>query len=197
MTTPEEAQITTKLPMTWRPLMCLAAQEVFEMMASTKLTVCAEPEKMNYSEFTAVVGLAGPITGIFTIRCTGRAAQIIASRMLGIPLHEAGVEMFDALGEICNMVAGNFKAKLGDAGMASMLSVPTVIKGSDYKLRSLANGAVVESAQQFDNELILFKVNCQTSKAFHVDKEKALPSCEVSINCKREQISGQMQSCAS
>ena len=38
----------------------------------------------------------------------------------------------DALGEICKVVAGYFKAKIG-LGEACGLSVPTIIAGRDYK----------------------------------------------------------------
>ena len=45
--------------------------------------------------------------------------------------------MWDALGEICNMVAGNFKNKVSGLGNGCMLSVPTVITGRDYHCHSL------------------------------------------------------------
>jgi len=182
MTTPAQSPSPNRVPITWKPLLCLASQEVFEMMAQTKLTVCHEPEKMKFAEFTSVVGLAGPITGIVTIRCTGKAAIIIASRMLGLPPAEVGADMFDALGEICNMVAGNFKSKLGENGEKTMLSVPTVIKGSDYRVRSMIDGAIIETFQQFDDELVTIKINCKTAPGVVAATADQGSSCEVSVN---------------
>jgi CheY-specific phosphatase CheX len=38
----------------------------------------------------------------------------------------------DAMAEICNMVAGNFKSKISNLAEHCQLSVPTVIRGEDY-----------------------------------------------------------------
>lgn len=138
----------------WEPLLFLGAQEVFEMMIGTKLVRCLEPEPMIVAEFTAMVGLAGQLCGLLTIRCSEQAASTIASRMLGMNPEDVDQEKWDAMGEVCNMVAGNFKSKLNGLGDNCMLSVPTVITGADYKLRSLADGEVMELCTQFDNELL-------------------------------------------
>ena len=90
------------------------------------------------SEVTAVVGIAGEICGVMNFACDSCAARKIAARMLGIDEAEAGDQQFDAIGEICNMIAGNFKAKLPGIGEKCMLSVPTIVVGSNYRLRALS-----------------------------------------------------------
>jgi CheY-specific phosphatase CheX len=151
----------------WEPLLCVGAQEVFEMMIGTTLTRCSPPEPGAFSEFTAIVGLAGPICGLFNVRCSSRAAVLITARMLHTSPEEAAHETADAMGEVCNMVIGHFKSKLGKIGEDSLLSVPTVVKGSDYKLRPLAKGSVIESFLSFAGELLCFrleyKLTCQLS----------------------------------
>jgi CheY-specific phosphatase CheX len=59
--------------------------------------------------------------------------------MLGIEEDKVGAEMLDALGEVCNMVAGNFKNKIAGLAEGCMLSPPTVITGNNYSLHSLAD----------------------------------------------------------
>jgi chemotaxis protein CheX len=140
----------------WAPQLSLAAQEVFEMMVGTKLALCPNPEPMLVAEFTAMVGMAGEICGVLTIRCSEQAALVIASRMLGISVEDANNEKWDAMGEVCNMVAGNFKSKLPGIGEHCMLSVPTVITGADYRMHSMADGEVIELCLQFDDELLWF-----------------------------------------
>ncbi|HEX4921453.1 MAG TPA: chemotaxis protein CheX, partial [Candidatus Bathyarchaeia archaeon] len=66
----------------------------------------------------------------------------MASRMLGIHAEEAGPEMWDAVGEIANMVAGNFKNKITGLGDGCMLSVPTVITGADYNIHSMVHETI-------------------------------------------------------
>ena len=66
----------------------------------------------------------------------------------GVDEEEARSEVWDALGEVCNMVSGNFKGKTGKAGEMSVISVPTVIRGQDYRVRPLINGSFVECLMQ-------------------------------------------------
>ena len=47
-------------------------------------------------------------------------------------LRQAGLD----LGELCSMVAGNFKAKISSLADHCMLSVSTVITGENYALQS-------------------------------------------------------------
>ncbi len=56
----------------------------------------------------------------------------------------------DAIGEIANMIAGNFKNKLSGMGDGCMLSVPTVITGSDYCCRSLSDTGPLEVTFGFE-----------------------------------------------
>jgi chemotaxis protein CheX len=142
----------------WELQLCVSAQEVFEIMLGTKLVRNFDPEPVIVAEFTAMVGMAGALCGVFTIRCSEYAASAIASKMLGTSIEDASQEKWDAMGEVCNMVAGNFKAKLADGGENCMLSVPTVITGADYKFRALADGETIEVCLQFGDELLWFSL---------------------------------------
>lgn len=132
----------------WEQLLRTGAQEVFEMMIGIPLGPCMDALPCKPGEFAAVIGLAGPIHGVFAIRCSEKTACGITCGMLGVDENEARAEVWDALGEVCNMVAGNFKAKTGKVGETSVLSVPTVIHGHDYKVRPLVNGSFVECLMQ-------------------------------------------------
>jgi chemotaxis protein CheX len=58
--------------------------------------------------------------------------------------------VWDAIGEVCNMIAGNFKNKLSGMGSGCMLSVPTVITGGDYTFHSLADDGSLEVRLLFE-----------------------------------------------
>ena len=75
----------------------------------------------------------------------------MASKLLRTTVAEGSREMHDALGEICNMVAGNFKTKITSLGDSCMLSVPVVITGKNYSLHSLADSASLEVRLLFEN----------------------------------------------
>jgi chemotaxis protein CheX len=123
----------------WLPTLQLAMQEVFELMLASPLELTSELPPEQGLDITSMVGLAGQLCGILTVRCSAKAAARMASKMLGVETEKAGPEMWDAVGEICNMVAGNFKNKIPGLGDGCMLSVPTVITGTEYNLHSMVN----------------------------------------------------------
>jgi chemotaxis protein CheX len=122
----------------WLPMLEVATREVFELMLGCQLSVSATPEEA-IPDVTAMVGLAGQLSGVLSVCCSGKAAALMTSKMLGVELDKVGPEMSDALGEVCNMVAGNFKNKIAGLAEGCMLSPPTVITGSDYSLHSLGD----------------------------------------------------------
>lgn len=133
----------------WIPMLEVATREVFELMLGCQLTPPANPENAP-TEVTAMVGLAGQLCGVLGIRCGGKAAALMASKMLGVEPDKIGPEISDALGEICNMVAGNFKNKIAGLAEGCMLSPPTVITGSDYNLQTLADSPALEIRLLFE-----------------------------------------------
>jgi chemotaxis protein CheX len=137
---------------TWTPLLQLSVHEVFDIMLCTRLHAFESSIEANDGEFTALVGLAGSLCGVLSIRCTDQAARIMAGKMLDIPPEEVDNDSCDALGEIANMIAGNFKGKLSGVGNHCMLSVPTIIVGSNYAARSLTGGSAIELAFDFESK---------------------------------------------
>lgn len=131
-----------------------AALEVFELMAGAHLEVNISSTEPPRGELTAMVGMAGALCGITTVRCSRATAAKFASSMLGggsaSNLPAAG----DALGELCNMIAGNFKSKISTLADHCMLSVPTVITGEDYSLGTAAPTEGVTVSLTFEGEPI-------------------------------------------
>lgn len=138
----------------WGPILERATQEVFEMMLGCGLEPATQSVRSQL-EVTAVVGLAGQLCGAFSIRCSSRGALLMTSAMLGLDEHEVSGDSWDAVGEVCNMTAGNFKAKLDGLGDNCMLSVPTIVNGADYTLRSLADGGSVVREFSFKGERVI------------------------------------------
>jgi len=131
-----------------------SVNEVFSMMVGAEIMVPDQADPPVVTEVTGMVGLAGEICGVLSLRCGKGCATKIASKMLGVPITEAASHMSDAIGEICNMVAGNFKAKLNGMQDKCMLSVPTIITGGDYQLLSVAVGDRIELPFLFDGEAV-------------------------------------------
>ncbi|MGA8493825.1 MAG: chemotaxis protein CheX [Terriglobales bacterium] len=138
----------------WIPLLEMAVREVFELMLGCQLTAPTDGEETS-PEYTAMVGLAGQLCGLLSIRCHGNAAALMASKMLGVEPDKVGEQVSDALGEVCNMAAGNFKNKISGLAEGCMLSPPTVVTGSDYTLHSLADSPAIEVRLFFEGMLIV------------------------------------------
>lgn len=121
----------------WTPILQCASTEVFEMMAGVKLRPLPQTTGAQHGAITAMVGLAGALCGMMNIRCSHTVAQKLAGSMLNNAGPVTPAMLRDALGELCNMVAGNFKAKIANLADHCMLSVPTVITGEDYSFEAI------------------------------------------------------------
>jgi chemotaxis protein CheX len=146
---------------TWPPMIEVAAREVFEMMLGSRLEAATELPELP-TQCTAMVGLAGDLCGIMTLRTSAQAANLMAAKMLGVPPSEVDQQMWDAIGEVCNMVAGNFKNKLTGISEHCALSVPTVITGGDYQFHSLADGEIFEVTMLFEGQPIVISLALHT-----------------------------------
>jgi chemotaxis protein CheX len=134
----------------WLPILETAVAEVFEIMLGAQVSPIAPPSQNTGSEeYTAMVGLAGALCGILTVECGIKAAPLIAKAMLGDSA-SSEAQVIDALGEICNMIAGNFKNKLAGTDENCVLSVPTVISGGEYNCHSMAEGSCLETVVLFE-----------------------------------------------
>jgi chemotaxis protein CheX len=120
----------------WKTILEIAALEVFQMMAGAQLQVVQSPPEEPTGKHTAMVGLAGALCGMVILRCEEETGSKLASFMLGGDAASNPSTIRDALGELCNMVAGNFKSKISTLADHCMLSVPTVISGEDYVMET-------------------------------------------------------------
>ncbi len=144
----------------WLPVLELAIEEVFEIMLGCKVKPTREPEAMIHGQFTAMIGLAGALCGILTVCCSAETARQIAQSMLGDTV-DCEDQVSDALGEVCNMIAGNFKNKLAGTDERCLLSVPSVVSGGEYSLHSMVDGNALETALIFQGAPVSVRLQLQ------------------------------------
>lgn len=127
-----------------------ATEEVFDTMLAIPLE--ARPPVTAAVEapanVVATVAFAGFRKGLVVVYASMPAARRITSAMLAIPVHEVNGEVPDAMGEIANMVAGQFRNRLAAFEPPSDISVPTVTIGTDFSM--LCSAAVQRSRHPFD-----------------------------------------------
>ncbi|MGA8540350.1 MAG: chemotaxis protein CheX [Terriglobales bacterium] len=139
------------------PILEHATQEVFAIMLGCQIKSAGPSEQKVVGGITAIVGLAGALCGVVTVCCALQTAGQIAHGMLGDTADSEG-QVVDALGEICNMIAGNFKNKLAGTDERCMLSVPSVISGAEYKFHSLVDGSSVQTVALFEDEPVIIRL---------------------------------------
>ncbi len=145
----------------WAPLLDMSAREVFELMLGCQLAAPTTADEAVL-DITSMVGLAGKMCGVLSLCCSEKSAVLMASKMLGVEPDKVGADMSDALGEVCNMVAGNFKNKIAGMDTGGLLSVPTVITGSDYSLHSQADSPSLDIRLLFEGMPIVISLQIRS-----------------------------------
>lgn len=99
-------------------------------------------EAFSEEHIVAEVAFAGKAEGSVQIRLAKPTARLFGAAMAGLaPEDFADVdELSDVLGELANIIVGNFKSNLCDAGLACRLSPPKITRTNDSKLRSQEGG---------------------------------------------------------
>ena len=148
----------TQLDPHWKGILECSAIEVFNMMAGTELTPIPDASAQPEGPQTAMVGLAGALCGMITIRSSQESALLLATRMMGDDAKSNPSMVGDALGELCNMVAGNFKSKISGLADHCMLSVPTVIWGEDYVMQMVQPNSGFQIALACEGKPVWFSL---------------------------------------
>ena len=142
-----------------------SVEEVFHLMLDAEcvrdpgVPTIIEPEAV-----TVVVGFGGALSGACVFRSTGAAAREIAARMVGMTFADVDDTVKDAVGEICNMLAGSWKGKVPELAAHCGLSVPAVITGHDYKLHVQAPEFQLHHAYRFGNWHFTVTIVCDGLK---------------------------------
>jgi chemotaxis protein CheX len=111
-----------------------SVNEVFHMMLGSACSVTEESPAEEPETITAVVGFGGLLSGACVFRCGASAALSIAAKLTGMEFAEIDDTVKDAIGEVCNMLAGTWKGRIPDLSANCGLSIPAVITGSNYRM---------------------------------------------------------------
>ena len=130
--------------------------EVFGVMLGFATEAALPPSRSDnpgdQPERMAIVGFSGAIRGSCGIRLTSLAAQAVASAMLGgaeVPPDCDSID--DAVGELCNMLAGGWKGRIPVLDASCMLSPPAVISGRDYRVHLRSASVAISRTYRFED----------------------------------------------
>ncbi len=128
-----------------------SVEEVFQLMLGVNCQPEREPlvQSGQFESVTAVVGFGGMLSGACVFRSQGDVAMKIATHMTGMDFTSVDDTVKDAIGEVCNMLAGAWKGKVPELAAHCGLSVPAVITGRDYNLHVQAPEFQINHAYSF------------------------------------------------
>ena len=113
-------------------------REVFDTMLSMELNEQDAASLTDGNRIVGSVSLAGSVSGTVNIHVSDTFAAQITANMLGMELDEieSDEEVHDVIGELSNMIGGDLKSRLCDAGFVCELSIPSITSGRDFNIES-------------------------------------------------------------
>ncbi len=121
--------------------------KTLETMASTKVTYGKPFVEQKFSARGEVAGVVGMVSNEYkatlTLSFPKPAILLILENMLGEKYNDITNEVFDAVGELTNMIYGSAKGTLNDLGYNFEMAIPTVIKGQFIMLQHSKSATLV------------------------------------------------------
>jgi chemotaxis protein CheX len=137
-----------------------AVEEVFGTMLGVECRPTLEAPDPDGATVSAVIGLAGALSGSLVLQSGEATARHMAARMTGTEPVEVDAMVRDAVGEIANMLAGAWKGFDPELSCGCLLSTPTVVAGSNYQLFSQRASLRLERGYCFEERRFTVSVFC-------------------------------------
>ena len=117
-------------------------------------------------DVSGIVGFTGDVMGNVVVSFTGETADNIVESFCGEKITQQSEDYSDAIGELCNMIAGNAKKEFGlNAG----IGIPSVVIGTGHMIARMSDVPCVLipckcDAGNFAVEVNIKQVACLTAE---------------------------------
>lgn len=139
-----------------------AIDEVFRLMMGVPCGPVEEQPAVDRENITAVIGLAGAISGACVLKSGEQVALRIAEFLVGVRPASIDDTVMDAVGEVCNMIAGAWKGKYTALASGCMLSTPAVVTGTNYHLHMQRPEFRVDRMYRFEEHVLSLSIVCDS-----------------------------------
>lgn len=143
-----------------------STQAVFSMMMSLEVRVvhAEETDRLKPRDgVVAMISFTGDWYGTGVIHCEEKIACKIGGAMMMCELEHINTDVLDGVGELANMVLGGFKEAMASHVGQMTLSVPTVVYGKSFLVRTPIKAPWLEVRFEVDGEMFDVLV-CMTKK---------------------------------
>ena len=106
------------------------------------------------------IEFSGKAEGRVYLRLSKEGAKRVAAGVLGLKAEELNdaAEINDAVGELLNIITGNFKSNLCDAGLDCRLHTPIVAGANNFDVPTVPGGGLEHMAFRAPQVLLLVDV---------------------------------------
>lgn len=112
-----------------------AVEEVFQTMLAQRCAAINRDGNLP-ADISAEITLSGAFDARCVVEFPATSAEKLTSALLGSG--ETGWDdtmIADAVGEVCNMIAGGWKKRLGEPAWAAELSTPSICRDCPHRLK--------------------------------------------------------------
>jgi chemotaxis protein CheX len=138
-----------------------ATEAVFSTMLAMAVQVLPALDRPDPELLDGVVGLlgfTGGWVGTGMLFCEDHFACRVGSAMLMHECKEINADVLDGIGEMANMILGNFKEAIEDRTGPLSLSVPTVVYGKNFSTRTPIQVPWIVVPFQLDQDVFQVRV---------------------------------------
>ena len=136
---PNEAQVRSVVRSVWSTQLGLEIQDADD-----------PGETAPSPTMTAAIHISGDYRGGIRLECSRALVRRAGSIMFNLPADQISEEdERDVVGELTNVIAGNIKALIPGS---NLISLPTIIEGTDYKVSTLNVKSCGDFSFLFDGE---------------------------------------------
>lgn len=100
-------------------------------------------DKAAHGDVTAIVGVVGACKGSIAVTFTKASAIAVVRAMLGDDVLDIIQDTKDTVGEVTNMISGQARAKLAEAGVPMQGSTPSIIFGDNHIVTHVTSAPVM------------------------------------------------------
>jgi chemotaxis protein CheX len=130
-----------------------AVQNVFKTMLAIQISMgkpSLKTNRLTSAEVTGVLGFAGDKRGTFSLAFPRKSALFIYKTMVGEEFETITPEVVDAIGELTNIISGQFRVEIEKQGHKLSAGLPTVVVGQNVEINFITKVPVIALPFTFD-----------------------------------------------
>ncbi len=165
---PQESRMTDIKNFDIRTHIIDAIVDVFDTIVSMEVEFSDSEttDTTGTERMVATVNFAGNVVGIVNIEVDSALSRLMMAGKLDIKPEEVedDGEIKDLLAEISNIVGGNLKSSLNDAGHRCVISTPSITYGADFSIKPLKMEKLERFIFTYQENYIFVEVGLKTQQ---------------------------------